>query len=388
MSKYVKNNYLNINAILSLFKFYNVEDDSSELITEIEKQVDELVENVIKTHKKKSRIKENDAAKEMVPFNEIYDKDNIRLPAWILDDLDNAVVLGTSKKVIQISDGRKYHLDNPLNDLSGGEWTYFLRSVINTRYSTQGKEGYAHEIRKIHPSPKPPQLMSDIIKFFTKGNEKVLDYFMGVGGTLLGAALSNRQALGIDLNEDYINAYKEAAKKLNLPVQKTIVGNSIEILNEPNGPISEFLKDDKFSLILIDPPYGDMMARKKTGEASKKNNSTAATPFTDSQHDLGNMGLNDFLPALRCSVQSSMQYLKNKGHVVLFTKDFQPKDKELNILHCDIINEINKIPELKYLGTKIWADESVNLYPYGYPFAYVANQIHQYIIIFKKENNR
>ena len=37
-----------------------------------------------------------------------------------------------------------------------------------------------------------------IINFFTKENEYVLDYFMGVGGTLLGASLSNRNALGID----------------------------------------------------------------------------------------------------------------------------------------------------------------------------------------------
>jgi hypothetical protein len=79
-----------------------------------------------------------------------------------------------------------------------------------------------------------------------------------------------------------------------------------------------------------------------------------------------------------------MEFLNNKGHIVIFIKDLQPKDKELNLLHSDIILKLNSLNTLKYLGTKIWADQSVNLYPYGYPFGFVSNQIHQYILIFQK----
>ena len=46
--------------------------------------------------------------------------------------------------------------------------------------------------------------------------------------------------------------------------------------------------------------------------------------------------------------------------------------------------DINNVDEINYLGTKIWGDLSVNLYPYGYPHGYVSNQIHQYILIFRK----
>ncbi|EGV07856.1 hypothetical protein HMPREF1042_1384 [Streptococcus constellatus subsp. pharyngis SK1060 = CCUG 46377] len=52
--------------------------------------------------------------------------------------------------------------------MSGGEWTYFINSVINTAYKTSGEDSFAHKIRKVHPTPKPPQLMRDIIQFFTK----------------------------------------------------------------------------------------------------------------------------------------------------------------------------------------------------------------------------
>ena len=64
----------------------------------------------------------------------------------------------------------------------------------------------------------------------------------------------------------------------------------------------------------------------------------------------------------------------------------QPNKKSTNLLHADVINELNSLKNLRYLGTKIWADLNVNLYPYGYPHAFVANQIHQYIMIFRKES--
>jgi hypothetical protein len=66
-------------------------------------------------------------------------------------------------------------------------------------------------------------------------------------------------------------------------------------------------------------------------------------------------------------------------------KDLQPTAEEPNLLHADTINSLNSISGLRYLGLKIWADQGVNLYPYGYPFAFVANQIHQYILVFRKE---
>ena len=275
-------------------------------------------------------------------------------------------------------------MDNNLNDLSGGEWTFFLNSVVNTRYTTNGEDGYAHDIRKIHPSPKPPQLMKQIIEFFTKENDLILDYFMGVGGTLLGASLSNRRAIGIDLSNKYIEAYKTANKKLGLKEQITIECDSMKFLK--NNILEDYIKDEKISLILIDPPYGDMLSRERTGENLKNKKDSSPTPFTNSELDLGNMKWSEFLPIFKESILNSINYLKNKGHIVIFIKDLQPKGKELNLLHADIIKELNTINDLYYLGTKIWADQSVNLYPYGYPYSYVSNQIHQYIMIFKKND--
>lgn len=316
-------------------------------------------------------------------FKDVYPNYDIsKLPSWIKDDIDNVVVEGNTNKTLVASNGKKFNIDNKLNDLSGAEWIFFTNSVLNTNYTTKGADNCGYKYRKIHPSPKPPTLMKDIISFFTKENELVLDYFMGVGGSLLGASMCNRKAIGIDLNKDYIEAYKNASIEMGYIPQNTFVGESLNIMKtkEFKNSIKE-----KVSLILIDPPYGNMMSKEKTGEDMKKNGK-ANTPFTDSDLDLGNMSHNEFLKQLKKIVSYSLKYLDNKKYVVIFIKDMQPSGKELNMLHYDIINVLNKIPNLYYKGMKIWADQTAKLFPYGYPFSFVATQIHQYILIFRKED--
>ena len=362
-----------------------IEEFQSDLLSDLLKELESKAKEQAKIKKNKNRIKANDDAKTHVSAESVLSKEEIdALPSWVRKDIKDSVIIGNSGDVIQVPDGRKYHRKNKLNDLPGGQWTFFLNSVINTRFPTNGVEAYAHDIRKIHPSPKPPQLMRDIIEFFTKENEVVLDYFMGVGGTLIGASLCNRQAIGIDLNQKYIDTYKEANEALGLKEQVTLLGDSIQLLKD-GKEIGSLLKKQKASLVLIDPPYGDMLAREKTGEAIKKNQDSSPTPFTDLATDLGNMEIDEFFPIFKDSIKDSMKYLKSRGHVVVFMKDLQPSKTSPNLLHARVIEDLAEIDGLKYLGMKIWADQGVNLYPYGYPFAFVSNQIHQYIMIFRMD---
>lgn len=379
---------VNPEALRALFQKKGV-DAGEVAVEETLKELDALVAEKIRVQKNKNRIVKNDSEKEQEKATEVLTKAQIaKLPKWVRDQIKDSVVIGTSKQVIQTPEGKKYHLGNTLNELPGGEWTFFLNSVINTRYPTSGPESYAHSIRKVHPSPKPPQLMRQIIEFFTKENEIVFDYFMGVGGTLLGASLCNRRALGIDLNRDYINTYKEASDELGLTQQTAILGDSIKLLSETDSEIHKYLNGEKISLVLIDPPYGDMMNRPKTGEAAKKKLDSSPTPYTDSADDLGNMDLESFFPIFNQSVETAAKLLKDKGHVVVFIKDLQPNGEKTNLLHARMIEDLNQIEGLQYLGMKIWADQGVNLYPYGYPYSFVSNQIHQYILIFRKRDGK
>ena len=373
-----KKSFLDLEKIESELLKYGVEDVDSE-IEKIEKQV----KSTLNSYKEKNKIA-REQYKNAIPFSEVYESTvSLNLPAWVLNKIDSARIFGDSKQMIIFPDGEKYQINNLLNNLSGGDWLNFTKSVFSTFYTTNGKDSYAHDIRKIHPSPKPPQLMKEIIEFFTKENELVFDYFMGVGGSLLGAGLCNRKAIGIDLNEKYIEAYKNAAKEIGVDIFSTKCGDCLEILNNEKE-MNSLLRDEKISLVLIDPPYANMMSKEKTGGdiAVYGNN---ATPFTNDERDFGNLSQTAFFDSLKQSVELVLPYIKKHGYIVIFIKDLQPNKKELNLLHADIIKKINEIPNLNYKGLRIWADRSAKLFPYGYPFSFVANQIHQYILVFRKE---
>lgn len=276
-------------------------------------------------------------------------------------------------------DGESYDIRNNLNNLSGKRWLFFLNSVEVTSYPVNGEEGYEHKIRKIHPTPKPPQLMRSIIEFFTKEGEWVLDPFMGVGGTLLGSSLAKRNCMGFDIAEKYIDAYKKANASLHLKEQIALVEDARNIKDMPD----EY--KGFFDLVLTDPPYCNMQAKPKTGEKAKRNGGKFATPFTEDTRDIGNINYDLYLNELRDIIEKTVFYLKNGKYLVVFTKDLQPTKTAHNMLHADIISTLSKIDGLRFKGYKIWYDKTQNLYPFGYPFSYVVNQFHQFILIFKKE---
>ena len=318
-------------------------------------------------------------------FLDVYpDYDLSTLPSYIRDEISDVFVEGKTKRTLILPDGRKYFLGNKLNDLTGSEWTFFTNSVVNTNYSTSKKDGDAHHIRKIHPSPKPPKLLAEIIKFFTKENQIVFDYFAGVGGSLLASSMTNRRCIGIELNKKYVETYKEANSFLGLNEQPILCGDSLELLG--SQVLDDLFAGEKASLILIDPPYANMMSKEKTGDDLRKHGKDA-TPFTNSKQDIGNMEGDLFWKTFYSIVNKSLVYLKDGGHLVVFIKDLQPSGKETNLLHAKMIECLNRNDKLFYKGLKIWADQTSMLFPYGYPFGFVATQIHQYILIFKKKGD-
>ena len=314
-----------------------------------------------------------------------------------------------SKQSEDKSQDGKYDKRNKLNDFTGSEWVYFLNSIdlikgeptlmtgeqlndlseqqwaahqapiIDTYFSTSGESSHAHHIRKKHPSPKPPQLMRQLIEFFTKQNGRVLDPFVGVGGTLLACSMANRHGVGVDLSQDYLDLYQKASEDLGLKPQIVYKGNALQLENIING------EDYLFDLVLTDPPYGNMLTKKRTGERKKKTGDDSPTPFTNEYNDLGNMLPEQFYDALKSVIVQSMKFLKVKGYVIVFCKDLQPTAENPNLIHADVVNTLVQIPNLRFRGYKIWYDKTQKLYPFGYPYAYVSNQLHQFILIFRKE---
>lgn len=63
-----------------------------------------------------------------------------------------------------------------------------------------------------HPTQKPVLLLEDLIKTFSNENDLVVDLTMGSGSTLVACKNTNRNGIGIEMNENYFNIAKERTK--------------------------------------------------------------------------------------------------------------------------------------------------------------------------------
>jgi len=268
----------------------------------------------------------------------------------------------------------KFDPRNQLNDLTGKEWNYATRSVIVTAYPVSGPKSLAGDIRREHPSPKPPQLCQHFIEFFTKKGMIVLDPFMGVGGTLIACSLSERKGIGIDINPKWIEIYEKACSSLNVKTQTTYQADSRDLLK---------LDISEVDFILTDPPYAFMLSKERTGEKKKIGKGFEATPFSILPNDLGNVDYSTYRKELKRIIGLSCSKLRKGKYVAIFAKDLSHNGRMIPV-HCHIINDMVSI-NLRYKGLTIWYDKTINLYPFGYPYQYVPNQVHQYILIFQKE---
>ena len=66
--------------------------------------------------------------------------------------------------------------------------------------------------RGLHPTQKPVALMEYLIKTYTNEGETVLDFTMGSGTTGVACINTNRDFIGIEINEEY---YKIAENRIN-----------------------------------------------------------------------------------------------------------------------------------------------------------------------------
>lgn len=61
----------------------------------------------------------------------------------------------------------------------------------------------------LHPTQKPVALMEYLVKTYTNEGDTVLDFTMGSGSTGVACVNTNRNFIGIELDEKYFNIAKE-----------------------------------------------------------------------------------------------------------------------------------------------------------------------------------
>ena len=260
-----------------------------------------------------------------------------------------------------------YDKRNKLNDLTGAEWQFWTKTVISKIYPSN----LQHKLRSQHGGQKPPQLCADLIKVFSKKGQLILDPLAGVGGSLLGAALCERNAIGIELNEKWVQIYNQVCQLEGLQQFPVLVGDANERLKEI-APVS-------VDFVITDVPYWIMDQVTKTRSAAAARESKLSK-FNDKNLQTKE----EWLAEMKSIFEKTLPVLKDNAYMAVFIGDMY-RGKEFHLLSGELAHTISSIPGFVLKSDIIWHDDSKMLHIYGYPFAYIPSLIHQHILIFRKE---
>lgn len=270
----------------------------------------------------------------------------------------------------------KYDSRNQLNDLTGKEWLKLTKSFWMSEKCADDKDAFKH------PAPFLIKDIEKLISFFTKEGMRVMDPFMGSGTTAIASFNLKRFAVGMDLSEEYHSLALERFEKkgMNETNYLYLLGDSTKDLNK--------LGDVDY--IVTSPPYHNILRNKSSGtrsdnsEKGYRNGSRQGIEYySDLPNDLGNQETyKDFIDLLSCVMKNCYRLLNNKKYCSIIMSDFTVNKKEVCV-QSDIVNLMTKIG-FEFVGTTILLQDNKPLYPFGYPFSYKINHMHQNIMNFRK----
>jgi len=298
--------------------------------------------------------------------------------------LEEIQLFMTTDEYKQLSEGT-VDKRNTLNDLTGKDWLPETKSFFYQK--GLGANHPEAQIEKLHPAPYSFQDIGHLVRFFTKKGMSVLDPFGGVGSTAKACEVDGRICTSVELSPKWHNLSIERLEK------EVGEGSSKHHIFINGDSCEELIKlgTESMDFVVTSPPYWGIL--NKLDQKVKKNRvaNNLETKYSEDEKDLGNVeSYEEFLDILVNKVfLQCARTLKYGKYMCLVVSDFRDKSDYISF-HSDLIHDLNKkmIPEggiLKLQGTKILLQNHKSLLPYGYPFAYVENIHHQYVLIFKKE---
>ena len=285
------------------------------------------------------------------------------------------------------SDDKPVDPRNSLNDLNGSQWLPETKSFFYQK-GLGAKHPHA-QIERQHPAPYSFQDITHLVTFFTKKGMAVLDPFGGVGSTAKACELEGRVCTSIELQERW---HELAIERLETEIGKGTSQKHVFIHGDTREELKK-LPDCSFDFMVTSPPYWSILNKKADHKVKKERlANNLATNYSDNdKNDLANIeSYEEFLQVLIDDVFLECgRLLRPKKYMCLVVSDFRNKSEFISF-HSDIIQALNRRItadgyKITLQGVKVLLQNHKTLLPYGYPFAYVENIHHQYILIFRKE---
>lgn len=256
-----------------------------------------------------------------------------------------------------------------LNELNGKTWEKYSISIWEI---TKSRE----ESRLKHPAMFPVELCQRLIEIYTKKGEVVMDPFMGSGSAIVAARDLERKGIGFDINFEFVELAKKRVS------QQKLVHLGIEnpdIYCEDAKNLLEYVKPNSIDLVITSPPYWNIHTRKRTADYKEPR------PYSSLDRDLGNISdFNEFMDELKTIFEKVYVALKSGKRCIIVVMDIR-QGSQFIPFHINIANMMTEIGFL-FEDIIIWdrRKEYSNLRPLGYPYVFIVNKVHEYILIFRK----
>jgi len=256
-----------------------------------------------------------------------------------------------------------------LNDLDGRTWERYSISVWDIAKTPE-------EAKLRHPAMFPVELCKRLIRIYTKEGDSVLDPFMGSGSAVVAAKELGRKGIGLDVNPAFVKLAKSRLSQQKLvatavPEPKVYCEDALKLL--------EHVLPQSVDLVITSPPYWMVHLRKRTADYKE------SRPYSDLERDLGNiLDYGQFMEALKEIFAKVYESLKPAKRCIVIVMDIRVQSQFIPF-HIDVINKMGEIGFVLE-DIIIWdrGKEYSNLRPLGFPYVFVVNKIHEYIMIFRR----
>lgn len=267
---------------------------------------------------------------------------------------------------------------NHINCLTAKEWTKCQIGIWQFAY-----EGRDIRDKNVHPATFPIALSKRVISLFTHEGELVLDPFVGSGTTLVAARDLNRNAVGFDLQERYINLTRSRLESM----PTTGLSEQIVVCDDARN-IHQYLSPETVSLIWTSPPYANNLNRKRVNSSrrNRKNEQYGKVEqYSQDPRDLGTLRPDEYITVMGDIFESLLPLLKPNGHCVINISDIWWDDKRVT-LHVSLIEELHR-RGYEFRNTIIWDRTNIvnRVGIFGWPNNYITmGTTFEYILDFRR----
>ncbi len=229
--------------------------------------------------------------------------------------------------------------DSHINCLTAKEWVKGQVAIWELYYEKRDIRD-----KDIHPAVFPIALPKKCMELFTHKGELVLDPFVGIGTTLVAARDLERNAVGFDLNQEYINFTNKRSTQAQLNFGENT--KQIAICDDAIN-IPEYLNEGTVSLCVTSPPYANMLNHRRLNKSlrsdlRKNKHYKKVQQYSNNPRDLGTMRLEGYIDALAEIYKGILPLLKPKAHCVININDLWENNHRYPT-HSYIIEAMEKV---------------------------------------------